>query len=82
MLTPAYLYSDRVIFPNRMMYAKFVKTVVMKPYLERISVDNDDCKLKTLFLELFLDEVEKCGNRSKALWLLDYVRLNIIAHRY
>jgi hypothetical protein len=54
----------------------------MKPYLERISVDNDDCKLKTLFLELFLDEVEKCGNRSKALWLLDYVRLNIIAHRY
>jgi hypothetical protein len=82
MLTPAYLYSDRVIFPNSMMCDKFVKTVVMNPYLERISVDNDDYKLKTLFLELFLDEVEKCGNRSKALWLLDYVRLNIIARRY
>ena len=29
--TTAYLYSDRVIFPNRLIYAKFVKTVVMKP---------------------------------------------------
>jgi trans-aconitate 2-methyltransferase len=36
--TTAYLHSDRVIFPNRMIYAKFVKTVIMKPYLERISV--------------------------------------------
>jgi hypothetical protein len=41
-----------------MIYAKFIITVVMKPYLERISVDNDSCKLKTVFLELFLDEVE------------------------
>ena len=65
-----------------MVYAKFIKRAVMKRYLERISVDNDGCKLKTIFLELFLDEVEKCGNRSKALWLLDYVRLNIIAHRH
>lgn len=50
------MYSDRVIFPNRMIYAKFVKTVVMDPYLEGISVDNDGCKLKTMFLELFLEK--------------------------
>jgi hypothetical protein len=55
----------------------------MKPYLERLlSPDNDDNdKLKTLFLDLFLDEVEKCSNRSNARWFLDYVRLNIVAHR-
>ena len=46
-----YLYSYRVIFPNHMVYAKFIKRVVMKRYLERISVDNDGCKLKTIFLE-------------------------------
>ena len=37
-----------------MVYAKFAKRVVMKPYLEGISVDNDGCKLKTIFLEWFL----------------------------
>jgi hypothetical protein len=39
----------------------------MKSYLERLSQDNDedDDKLKTLFLELFLDEVEKCSDKSK-----------------
>ena len=76
-----YLHSDCIIFPNRQIYAKFVKTVVMKPYLERLTVDNNNCKLKTLFLDLFLDEIEKCVDRSKAGWFLDYVRLNIVAHR-
>jgi hypothetical protein len=53
----------------------------MKPYLERLSPDNDDSKLKTVFLELFLDEVEKRSNKSKTRWFLDFVRLNIVAHR-
>jgi trans-aconitate 2-methyltransferase len=57
-----FLHSDHVTFPNRQMYAKFVKTVVMKPYLERLAIDNNGCKLKTLFLDLFLDEIEKCIN--------------------
>jgi trans-aconitate methyltransferase len=57
--TTVYSNSDRVILPNRHIYSKFVKTVVMKPSLERLSPDNDDSKLKTVFLELFLDEVEK-----------------------
>jgi trans-aconitate methyltransferase len=76
-----YSNSDRVILPNRHIYSKFVKTVVMKPSLERLSPDNDDSKLKTVFLELFLDEVEKRSNKSKTRWFLDFVRLNIVAHR-
>jgi trans-aconitate 2-methyltransferase len=80
--TTVYSNSDCVVLPNRRIYTKFVKTVVMKSYLERLSQDNDDNdKLKNLFLELFLDEVEKCSNKSKTRWLLDFIRLNIIAHR-
>ena len=77
--------SDHVILPNRRVYSKFVKTVVIKSYLDHLSRDNDDAdidRLKTLFLDVFLDEVEKCGNNnSSASWFLDFVRLNIIAHR-
>jgi hypothetical protein len=54
--------------------------VVAKPYLECLSPDNGD-KLKASFLKLFLDEVKKLSNKSKTRWLLDFVRLNIVAHR-
>lgn len=77
--------SDCVILPNRRVYSKFVKTVVLKSYLEHLSRDNehpDIDKLKKLFLDVFLGEVEKCGNNnSSASWFLDFVRLNIIAQR-
>ena len=57
----------------------------MKSYLDHLSPDNDDDtdKLRTLFLEVFLDEVKKCSNNNKSSerWFLDFVRLNIIAHR-
>ena len=33
---------DIVILPNRHMYSKFIKTVVMKPYLEHLAPENDD----------------------------------------
>jgi trans-aconitate 2-methyltransferase len=80
--TKVYSTSDCVILPNRRIYSKFVKTVVMKSHLEYLSPDNDDIdKLKTLFLEVFLDKVEKCSNKSNVRWFLDFVRLNIIAHR-
>jgi trans-aconitate 2-methyltransferase len=78
--TRVYSNSDCVILPNRHVYSRFVKTVVAKPYLECLSPDNGD-KLKTAFLELFLDEVEKHSNKSKTCWFLDFVRLNIVAHR-
>ena len=77
--------SDRVILPNRQVYYKFVKTVIIKSYLEHLSQDNEDPdidKLKTLFLDMFLNEVEKSGNTSsRASWFLDFVRLNIIAQK-
>jgi hypothetical protein len=76
-----YLHSDRVFFPNRRIYAKFIKTVVMKPYLQHLAVDKDGRKLKTLFLDSFLDEIEKSADRLKRRWFLDYVRLNIISYR-
>jgi len=77
--------SDHVILPNRRTYSKFVKTVVMKSYLDYLSRDNvdDTDKLRTLFLDSFLDEVKKRSNNNKssARWFLDFIRLNIIAHR-
>jgi trans-aconitate 2-methyltransferase len=83
--TKVYSSSDSVIFPNRQIYSKFVKTVVMKSYLDHLlqGNDNDDeiDKLKALLLKLFLDEAEKCSNVSNRRWFLDFVRLNIIAHR-
>ena len=76
------VYSNRdcTILPNRRVYSRFIKTVVAKPYLECLPPDNGD-KLKALFLKLFLDEVKKLSNKSKTRWLLDFVRLNIVAHR-
>ncbi len=85
--TKVYSSSDSVIFPNREIYSKFLKTVVMKSYLDHLSQDNDNDnhdeidKLKALFLKLFLDEAEKCTSQSNRRWFLDFARLNIIAHR-
>lgn len=81
-----YLSSDSIIFLNRQIYSKFIKTVVMKPYLDHLSQDNSEDvngidKLKALFLKLFLDEVKKCNNESNRHWFLDFVRLNIVARR-
>ena len=76
------VYSNRdcTILPNRRVYSRFIKTVVAKPYLECLPPDNGD-KLKALFLKLFLNEVKKLSNKSKTRWLLDFVRLNIVAYR-
>jgi hypothetical protein len=76
-----YLNRDCASLPNRRIYSSFIKTVVAKPYLECLSSDNGD-KLKTAFLKLFLDEIKRnSSNKSKTRWLLDFVRLNIVAHR-
>jgi trans-aconitate 2-methyltransferase len=74
------LNRDYVILLNRRIYSRFIKTVVAKPYLECLATDNGD-ELKKAFLELFLDEVKKHSNKSKTRWFLDFVRLNIVAHR-
>jgi trans-aconitate 2-methyltransferase len=83
--TKVYYTDDCVTLPNRRIYSKFVKTVVMKSYLDHLSSHKDGYyidKLKDLFLQLFLDEVEKysSGKLNKP-WSLDFIRLNIIAHK-
>jgi trans-aconitate methyltransferase len=83
--TKVYYSNDTVTLPNQGIYSKFVKTVVMKPYLDHLSSSNDDYyadKLKDLFLKFFLDEVEKYSSGIlNNPWSLDFVRLNIIAHK-
>lgn len=56
----------------------------MKPYLDHLSLDiydNDIDELKAMFLEVFLDQVDKRSNKLDTRWFLDFVRLNIIAHK-
>ena len=78
--TKVQLHDDLVIMTNREIYSRFVKTVIMKPFLEHLPDD----KIRNRYLKLFLHEVEKRSNSSKksqTLWSLDYVRLNIIADK-
>jgi trans-aconitate methyltransferase len=84
MNTKVYPTSDYVVLQNRQLYSKFVKTVVMKPYLDYISsnkYEKDIDKLKAMFLDVFLDQVDKCSDKSDTRWFLDFIRLNIIAYR-
>jgi trans-aconitate 2-methyltransferase len=75
--------KDSVVFPNRNVYAKFMKTVIMKSYLEHLSVNpnsNNYEKLKALFFDMFLNEIKKYNNKPDEQWRLDFVRLNIVAY--
>ena len=78
--TKVYSNSDCVVLPNRQVYCKFVKTVVMKPYLDHLSSDNYDSNIdklkKAMFSEVFLDQVDKRSNKSDTRWFLDFVRLD------
>jgi trans-aconitate 2-methyltransferase len=76
--TKVHLHNDPVILTNREIYSKFVKTVIMKPFLERLPDD----ETRNRYLELFLDEVENRSSKiSTKPWSLDYVRLNITAEK-
>ena len=76
-----HLHNDRVTLTNRDIYSRFVKTVIMKPFLEYLPDD----ETRNRFLEFFLDEVESksTGNKTyETPWSFDYVRLNIIANKH
>jgi trans-aconitate 2-methyltransferase len=75
--TGVHLHNDRVSLTNRDLYAKFVKTVIMEPFLECLPDD----EIRNSYLELFLHQVEKRNDHSTTPWSLDYVRLNIIADK-
>ena len=64
------------------MYTKFIKTVILKSYLDHLSVsnNNNDEKLKALFLDTFLSEIKEYSNRLDEQLRLDFVRLNIVAY--
>jgi trans-aconitate 2-methyltransferase len=68
-----YLSKAITTFPDSKAYSQFVKTVVMKPFLQYLPDD----QLKDKYVKLFLDTVEK----SRLSWSLDFVRLNIIAQK-
>jgi trans-aconitate 2-methyltransferase len=71
------------VFPNQDVYAKFIKTVIMKSYLEHLSVgkNNDDETLKSLFFNMFLNEIKKYNHRLGEQWRLEFIRLNIVAYK-
>lgn len=55
----------------------------MKSYLDHLSVsnnNNNDEKLKALFLDAFLSEIKEYSNRLDEQLRLDFVRLNIVAY--
>jgi trans-aconitate methyltransferase len=68
-----YLSEASTTFSVRKSYSEFVKAVVMKPFLEYLPHE----KQRSRYLELFLDKVEQSG----LAWILDYMRLNIIAEK-
>jgi trans-aconitate 2-methyltransferase len=73
-----HLHNAHVTMTNRKVYFRFVKTVIMKPFLECLPDD----KLRKRYLDSFLYLVQKKNtNRSQSPWSLDYVRLNIIADK-
>jgi trans-aconitate 2-methyltransferase len=59
-------------FSDRPSFASFVKTVIMKPFLDYLP----DAK-KDEFLDAFLNEADRLGYG----WSLDYVRLGIFARK-
>jgi trans-aconitate 2-methyltransferase len=69
------LVRESAKFDDKNSFALFAKTVVMKPYLALLP----NQKLKDLFLELTLDEIER--NYPNMHWIIDYVRLNIVANK-
>jgi len=62
-------------FHDKEDYFIFIKTIVLRPYLEYLSND----KLKNMFAKAVLHEIET--NFKELQWKLDYVRLNIHAKK-
>lgn len=73
------LQDNTIDLMDRKMYSEFVKTVILKPFLQHLSDEN----IKSRFLNIFLDRVKETskGHKIQDPWCLDYVRLNIIANK-
>ena len=69
----AYLSTEPVVFDSREQFSAYVRTVVIRPHLARLQ----SAQLQDRFHEEYLDRCEKRPQK----WLLDYVRLNIMAEK-
>jgi trans-aconitate 2-methyltransferase len=68
-----FLKDREAKFSNKEKYLLFIKTIVMRPYLEYFPND----MLKDKFAKSVVEEIE--DNAKELQWKLDYVRLNINA---
>ena len=68
-----YLSTEPVAFDSREQFSAYVRTVVIRSHLARLQ----SAQLQDRFLEEYLDRCEKRPQK----WLLDYVRLNIMAEK-
>ena len=68
-----FLENKEAKFPNKEAYLLFIKTIVLRPYLEYLPND----MLKDKFAKSVIYEIE--DNAKELQWKLDYVRLNINA---
>lgn len=71
-----YLSDQTTTYPDRESFALFVKTVIMKPFLDHLL----DVK-KDQFLKAFLSQMEERQQYFKIGWVLDYVYLDIFARK-
>jgi trans-aconitate methyltransferase len=70
-----YLSEQTMIYPDRESFMLFVRTVIMKPFIDHLR----DTK-KDQFFKAFVSQMEQ-RQQSKTGWILDYVRLNIFARK-
>ncbi len=90
----ANLTKRTATFENLQEYILFMKTVVIKPHLSYLPADsnNNNNKIKNLFIDEFLNELDKINNKNKnnmkntneknSMDLkIDYVRLTITGRR-
>jgi trans-aconitate 2-methyltransferase len=71
-----YLLKQPMIYHDRESFMQFVKTVIMKPFLDHLG----DTKKKDQFFKAFVSQMEQ-QQQSKIGWVLDYVRLDIFARK-
>ena len=70
-----FLENKIVKFNNKEEYSLYIRTIVLRPYLEFLP----DEELKDIFIKSITHEIET--NVKDLEWKLDYVRLNIIANK-
>lgn len=69
-----YLSDQTMVYSDLESFALFVKSVIMRPFLGHLP----DAQKKEQFLDAFLKEFGRSGEA----WLLDFMRLGILARKF